>query len=56
MKTRGVEIACAPCGIFLGIRELYGSESLTYVGFMVLDKFDDYASKMRYSFCQYFFG
>ncbi len=36
-RTCGVEIICSNCGIILGYRELYGSESCTQVGAMLVD-------------------
>ena len=39
-KKRGVERACTSCGLIIGIRELYGSESLTQVAQMYMDMFD----------------
>ena len=39
-KTRGVEQACTSCGVIIGIRELFGSESLTQVAQMYMDMSD----------------
>ena len=39
-KTRGVELACTPCGLIIGIRELFGSESLTQVAQVYMDMSD----------------
>ena len=36
-KTRGILLGCSPCGIILGFRELYGSESCSQVAQMYLD-------------------
>ena len=41
-KTRGLEIGCTNCGVVVGYKELYGSESLSQVALFLLDIFDSY--------------
>jgi hypothetical protein len=41
-KIRGVELACTNCGIVVGFRELFLSESLTQVATFFLDLYDQY--------------
>ena len=41
-KTRGLQLACSNCGIIIGFRELYGSESLTQVALMALEIYESF--------------
>ena len=36
-KTRGILLMIASCGVIIGYREIYGSESITQVANMYLD-------------------
>ena len=42
VKTRSILLALSNCGIILGFRELYGSESITQVANMYLDMVDQF--------------
>ena len=42
VKTRGILLALSNCGIIVGYRELYGSESITQVANMYLDMVDQF--------------
>lgn len=41
-RTRGIQIAAFNCGVILGWREMYLSESITQVALMYLDIIDNY--------------
>ncbi len=45
-KTIGILIAASPCGVILGLRELYGSESPTQTAYFYLDLVDNYEGKL----------
>ena len=42
VKTRSILLALSNCGIIVGYRELYGSESITQVANMYLDMVDQF--------------
>jgi hypothetical protein len=48
VKTRGILLALSNCGIILGYRELYGSESVTQVANMYLDIVDLFQRKINF--------
>ena len=41
-RTCGLQIFCSNCGVILGFRELYGSESCTQVSMMLLDLHENF--------------
>ena len=45
VKTRGILLALSNCGIIVGYRELYGSESITQFANMYLDMVDLFQRK-----------
>ncbi len=44
-KTRGVELSCTTFAVIIGIRNMYGSESLTQMAQMYLDMSDHFTCK-----------
>ena len=45
-RTRGIQLALNNCGVIVGYRVLYGSESTTQVALMYLDVCDNYQSNI----------
>jgi hypothetical protein len=44
-RTRGIQLGINNCGVIVGYRELFGSESSSQVALMYLDICDHYQSK-----------
>ena len=43
VKSRGIVLACDPCGIIAGYKEMYGAESCTQVALFYLETCDSKA-------------
>ena len=54
-RTCGIQIICTNCGLFVGCKELHGSESCTQVAEMLLDFKKDFVGNLIFyykTYCQ----
>ena len=45
VKTRGLILACDPCGMIIGFKEMFGAESCTQVALFYLEIRNSYTGK-----------
>ena len=47
-RTCGIQVLCSNCGIILGFRELFGSESCTQVGNILVDSYKYFQGLLKF--------
>ena len=54
LKTRtcGIQVLCSNCGVILGFKELFGSESYTQVASMLLEFKEVFNGNFKYAFTE----